>query len=134
MPASAKRLHAAIVVGEEIEERSAEGCGIGYLKPSARTAILDVMLDSTAIRAHQHAAGAQKKHGPQALGRSRGGFGTKIHVVVDALGNPLGFTLTVLSKLTLAKQLNCWITFPKLRLCSRTRAMIATLWLSTLKP
>jgi transposase len=28
------------------------------------------------------------------LGRSRGGFSTKIHVKVDALGNPLRFTLT----------------------------------------
>jgi transposase len=30
----------------------------------------------------------------QALGRSRGGFSTKIHGVCDALGNPLGFILT----------------------------------------
>ena len=30
----------------------------------------------------------------QALGRSRGGFSTKIHVLVDALGNPLRFCLT----------------------------------------
>ncbi len=30
----------------------------------------------------------------QALGRSRGGFGTKIHIVVDALGNPVEFVLT----------------------------------------
>jgi transposase len=30
----------------------------------------------------------------QALGRSRGGFSTKIHAVVDALGNPLDFRLT----------------------------------------
>lgn len=30
----------------------------------------------------------------QALGRSRGGFSTKIHTVVDALGNPLRFLLT----------------------------------------
>lgn len=38
-----------------------------------------------------------KKNGgqaAQALGRSRGGFSTKIHVVVDALGNPLDFVLT----------------------------------------
>ena len=38
-----------------------------------------------------------KKNGgqsSQALGRSRGGFSTKIHVSVDALGNPLRFTLT----------------------------------------
>ncbi len=35
-----------------------------------------------------------KKRGPQALGRSCGGFGTQIHSLVDALGNPIGFTLT----------------------------------------
>ena len=37
-----------------------------------------------------------KKGGPaaQALGRSRGGFSTKIHVSVDGLGNPLRFILT----------------------------------------
>jgi transposase len=28
------------------------------------------------------------------LGRSRGGFSTKIHIVVDALGNPVDFILT----------------------------------------
>ena len=30
----------------------------------------------------------------QALGRSRGGFSTKIHIAVDALGNPVEFLLT----------------------------------------
>jgi transposase len=30
----------------------------------------------------------------EALGRSRGGFSTKVHVVSDALGNPLAITLT----------------------------------------
>ena len=30
----------------------------------------------------------------QALGRSRGGFSTKIHVTVDGLGNPLRLSLT----------------------------------------
>ncbi len=30
----------------------------------------------------------------QALGRSRGGFSTKIHVIVDGLGNPLRVRLT----------------------------------------
>jgi transposase len=28
------------------------------------------------------------------LGRSRGGFSTKVHAIVDALGNPLDFVLT----------------------------------------
>ena len=30
----------------------------------------------------------------QAIGRSRGGQSTKIHTLVDALGNPIGFDLT----------------------------------------
>jgi transposase len=30
----------------------------------------------------------------QAIGRSRGGLSTKIHALVDALGNPIGFYLT----------------------------------------
>lgn len=56
-----------------------------------------IMIDSTVVRAHPCAAGAIKKDGKgknQALGRSKGGFSTKIHVVVDALGNPLDFILT----------------------------------------
>ena len=53
------------------------------------------MIDSTIVRAHQHSAGAQKKAGEdQAIGRSRGGLSTKIHALVDALGNPVGFFLT----------------------------------------
>ena len=38
------------------------------------------MIDSTVVRAHQCAAGAQKK-GSQGLGRSKGGLTTKIHAV-----------------------------------------------------
>lgn len=41
--------------------------------------------------------GCAEKNGgqqEQALGRSRGGFSTKIHVNVDALGNPLRYRLT----------------------------------------
>jgi len=42
----------------------------------------NLFIDSTCVRAHQHAAGAAKKNGgqsAQALGRSSGGFSTKIH-------------------------------------------------------
>jgi transposase len=35
-----------------------------------------------------------KKGFDQAIGRSRGGLTTKIHVIVDALGNPLALSLT----------------------------------------
>ena len=45
--------------------------------------------------AHQHSAGAKGGETSQeALGRSKGGLSTKIHAVVDALGNPVSFHLT----------------------------------------
>ena len=56
-----------------------------------------LLIDSTVTRAHPCAAGAPKKNGgqaEQALGKSVGGFSTKIHATVDALGNPLRLLLT----------------------------------------
>lgn len=51
------------------------------------------MIDSTVVRAHQHATCI--KHGAtEELGRSRGGLTTKIHAVVDANGLPLHVALT----------------------------------------
>ena len=52
------------------------------------------MFDSTSIRGHVSAAGAKGRQRNQALGRSRGGFGTKIHVKCDYDGIPLDFHLT----------------------------------------
>ena len=46
------------------------------------------MIDSTIVRAHQHSVGAKKADEDQAIGRLRGGLSTKIHTLVDALGNP----------------------------------------------
>jgi transposase len=56
-----------------------------------------LLIDSTVVRAHPCAAGAPKEKGgqaEQALGKSVGGFSTKIHATVDALGNPLRLLLT----------------------------------------
>ena len=53
-----------------------------------------LVLDSTVVRAHPHAAGAKRKSGPQSLGRSRGGFGTKIHASVTGRGHPRILKLT----------------------------------------
>lgn len=53
-----------------------------------------LMFDSTIIRAHQHAAGMNRDGDDQALGRSRGGFGTKIHLAVDSHGNPVEIHLS----------------------------------------
>ncbi|AZL16105.1 transposase [Rickettsiales endosymbiont of Stachyamoeba lipophora] len=53
------------------------------------------MIDSTIVRAHACSAGYyESSQDQEALGRSKGGFTTKIHALVDALGNPLKFILT----------------------------------------
>ena len=52
------------------------------------------MLNSTVARAHISAAGAKGGQDDEALGRSRGGFSTKIHLKVDLDGLPLAFHLT----------------------------------------
>ncbi|MET8940343.1 IS5 family transposase [Streptomyces rubiginosohelvolus] len=54
-----------------------------------------VSVDSTVVRAHQHAAGARKGGlRDPALGRSRGGLTSKIHLACDGRGRPLGFVVT----------------------------------------
>jgi transposase len=50
-------------------------------------------IDSSIIRANQCAAG-YNKGSHEDLGRSCGGFSTKIGVLVDALGNPVDFVLS----------------------------------------
>ncbi len=52
------------------------------------------LLDASVVRAHQHAAGGKKGGPDHAIGRSRGGLSTKIHVVVDGRGLPRRFALT----------------------------------------
>ena len=55
------------------------------------------IIDTIIVRARSCVACALKTSGGQAcqtLGRSRGGFSTKIHLAVDGLGNPLRFSLT----------------------------------------
>ena len=56
----------------------------------------EMLIDSSSVRAHSHAAGATKTDDSpeEGLGRSRAGFTTKIHAVVDALGNPVDFQIT----------------------------------------
>ena len=51
------------------------------------------IIDASIVRVHQDASGG-KKSGSECIGRSRGGPSTKIHAVVDALGNPLNVILT----------------------------------------
>src|SRR4051812_17337812 len=64
------------------------------LAAMSQTAHLVQMLDSTVVRAHVSAAGAKGGQDGHALGRSRGGFSTKIHLKADLDGRPLAFHLT----------------------------------------
>lgn len=52
-----------------------------------------IMIDSTIVRAHASAAGYGNQE-IEGFGRSKGGFTSKIHATVDALGNPLKFIIT----------------------------------------
>ena len=57
----------------------------------------EVFIDSTIVRAHQHAAGAVKKNGGQevrALGRSRGGSSTRPHAACANETTGVSFVLT----------------------------------------
>lgn len=57
--------------------------------------IQHILIDSTIVRAHACSAGAAGSDAEtEALGRSKGGFTTKIHAITDGLGNPLDFILT----------------------------------------
>jgi len=52
-----------------------------------------VFVDGSYVRAHQHASGARLGQ-ERAIGKSRGGATTKIHIAADAHGNPIDFEIT----------------------------------------
>lgn len=72
---------------ETLRERLAEPRAGGLL-----------LIDSTIVKAHPHAAGARKRgrvgQAAQALGRSRGGFTTKLHALVTERGELVRYCLT----------------------------------------
>ena len=51
-------------------------------------------VDGTVVRAHQHAAGAVGGQHREALGRSRGGFSTKVHLRAEGGGKPIALVLS----------------------------------------
>lgn len=72
------------------------------------TIVWDLSVDSTVCRAHQHAAGARRQGnlqreppggvytepGDHGLGRSRGGFTTKLHLAVEQGQKPMSIVIT----------------------------------------
>ncbi|MFN8683405.1 IS5 family transposase [Paracoccus sp. P2] len=51
-------------------------------------------LDSTSVKVHPDGTGAPKKKGPQAIGKSRGGWNTKVHLVAADARTALIFSLS----------------------------------------
>jgi len=52
-----------------------------------------LFIDGSIVRAHQHSSGARSDK-DESIGKSRGGFSTKIHLAVDSYGYPVHFELT----------------------------------------
>ena len=93
----------------------------------------DVSLDSTTVKVHQD-VGSKKK---ELIGKSRGGSTTKIHAVVDALGNPFKVVLSAgqFHDITAAPQLICdlksaivmaEVAYDSLRFREQIRAKVST--------
>ena len=49
-----------------------------------------IFIDGSHVRAHQHSAGIAN----QSISKSAGGNSSKIHLIVDAHGNPIDFMIT----------------------------------------
>lgn len=53
-----------------------------------------ISLDSTVVKVHPDGTGALKKNGPQSIGKSRGGWTTKIHLVAAGHNRAVAFSLS----------------------------------------
>ena len=51
-------------------------------------------MDSTIVKVHPDGTGALKKNGPQSIGKSRGGWTTKIHMVASDARTAITFSLS----------------------------------------
>ena len=71
-------------------------------------------IDGSNIRAHKSAAGAKKTDCPgetrdHVLGYSRGGYGTKIHLICDSRGFPLSVGVRVEASVMRVSILSFWL-------------------------
>jgi transposase len=64
------------------------------LEQIVRIRIEAFSLDSTSVKVHPDGTGALKKNGPQAIGKSRGGWTTKIHLVAADARTAITFALS----------------------------------------
>jgi hypothetical protein len=71
----------------------------------ARIRIEAFSLDSTSVKVHPDGTGA-RKNGPQAIGKSRSGWDTKIHIVAAAPRTALSFSLSA-GETTMLRRAGC---------------------------
>jgi len=64
------------------------------LEQIVRIRIEALSLDSTSVKVHPDGTGALKKNGPQSIGKSRGGWTTKIHMVAADARTAITFALS----------------------------------------
>ncbi len=64
------------------------------LEQIVRIKIEAIAIDSTSVKVHPNGTGALKKNGPQAIGKSRGGWNTKIHLVAADARTTITFALS----------------------------------------
>ena len=76
-------------------------------------------VDATIVRAHQHAAGVRRDGATgkeaqvrEALGRSQGGFSTKLHLRAEGNGRPITVVLTAASAMNRSRWKRCSIKAP----------------------
>ena len=53
----------------------------------------NLSIDSTCVKVHESSNGGEKTEN-KAVGRTKGGLNTKVHAIVDGLGNPVAFLLS----------------------------------------
>ena len=89
-----------------------------------------LMMDGSHIRAHQHSAGAAAHSGEDdhAIGISRGGTTSKIHLIVDACGNPLEVIITAgnVNDVSIAPELIAAVDLAETEVVSADKGFIQT--------
>ena len=64
-------------------------------------------MDSTMVKVHPDGTGGVKKNGPQSIGKSRGGWTTKIHMVAADARTAMTFSLSPGQATTHRKAASC---------------------------
>ena len=75
-------------------------------------------IDGSYVKAHQHSAGAVS-HQSEAIGKSRAGNTTKIHLAVDGFGLPIVFEITG------GEVHDCVMAIPLIKQLADTEAVVA---------